>query len=69
MLFYGAETWSVTQQDIGRIPGEMPLGHCYSVEYAVQCRHTGGDWRAANQRATETEESPGSDGCHQQRPN
>ena len=35
---------------------EMPPGHIDSVGYSVQCRHTRGDWRAANQRATETEE-------------
>ena len=34
----------------------MPPGHhgCDSVGYAAQCGHTGGDWRAASQRATET---------------
>ena len=38
----------------------MPPGHCGcdSVGYAAQCGHTGGDWRATNQRAAETEEAP-----------
>ena len=26
--------------------------------YAAQCWHAGGDWRAANQRAAETDEAP-----------
>ena len=38
----------------------MPPGHCGcdSVGYAAQCWYTGGDWRATNQRADETEQAP-----------
>ena len=63
VLLYEAETWTVTQQDIKEtedFANEMPLGHCGcdSVGYAAQCGHTGGDWRATNERAAETEEAP-----------
>ena len=62
VLLYGAETWTVTQQDIRRLKTFQMrcLRHCGcdSVGYAAQCGHTGGDWRATNQRAAETEEAP-----------
>ena len=51
-LSYRAPLWGrdpTIHQENEDVPGEMPLGHCDSVGYVVQCRHTGGDWRAANQ--------------------
>ena len=63
----GATIWSgdldsnpARHQETEDFPNEMPPGHCGcdSVGYAAQCGHTGGDWRATNERAAETEEAP-----------
>ena len=58
----GAETWTVTQQDIRRLKTFQMrcLRDIVGVTLwnAAQCGHTGGDWRATNERAAETEEAP-----------
>ena len=60
LLLYGAESWSVTQQDIRRLKTFQMrcLRDIVGVTlWDMRC-NVEGDWRATNHRAAETEEAP-----------
>ena len=60
VLLCGMETWPGTQKDIMSLKTFQMRCPCVivsvTVRKAAECWHTGGDWRATNQIATETEE-------------